>query len=154
MKHYTKLIELETQVYHLRENFALFDSVMGAHMNEFDKSQTPLGLSLWRLVELMRTNTEEIKDQFYDLFDEIREESHEEESKASQADKQITPWDHTVNSIQKATSQEGSINLNGFGARESLMINQLEEPNTFSFGTDQLTILTEKDIQNLMLKPL
>ena len=156
MKHYTRLIELETQVYQLRENFALFDSVMGAHMNEFDKSQTPLGLSLWRLVELMRENTEEIKDQFYDLFDKIREESHEEESKVSQADKQITPWDHTVNSIQKASSQEGSINLNGFGARESLMINQLEEPNTISFGTvaNQLTILTEKDIQNIMLKSL
>lgn len=154
MNHYTKLIQLETQVYHLRENFALFDSVMEAHMNEFDKSQTPLGLSLWRLVELMRENTEQINEQFYDLFDEIREESHDASSETSQTDKQITPWDHTVNSIQKVTSQEGSINLNGFGARESLMINHLEEPNTFSFGTDQLTILTEKDIQNLMLKPL
>ena len=156
MKHYAALNQLETQVHHLRENFALFDSVMEAHMNEFDISQTPLGLSLWRLVELMRENTEEIKEKFYNLFDAIREESHEEESKASQAGKPTTPWDHTVNSIQKATSQEGSINLNGFGARESLMINQLEEPNTFSFGTgtNQLTILTEKDIQNLMLKPL
>lgn len=103
MKHYTRLIELETQVHHLRENFALFDSVMEAHMNEFEESQTPLGLSLWRLVELMRTNTEEIKDQFYDLFDAIREESHEEESKTSQAGKLIAPWDHTVNEIQKAT---------------------------------------------------
>ena len=104
MKHYTRLNELETQVHHLRENFALFDSVMEAHMNEFDISQTPLGLSLWRLVELMRTNTEEIKDQFYDLFDAIREESHEEESKASQAGKPIATWDHTVNEIQKATA--------------------------------------------------
>lgn len=104
MKHYTRLNELETQVHHLRENFALFDSVMEAHMNEFDKSQTPLGLSLWRLVELMRENTEEIKDQFYDLFDEIREESHDAASETSQVDKLITPWDHTVNEIQKATA--------------------------------------------------
>ena len=104
MKHYTRLNELETQVHHLRENFALFDSVMEAHMNEFDKSQTPLGLSLWRLVELMRTNTEEIKDQFYDLFDAIREESHDVASEASRVDKLITPWDHTVKSIQKATA--------------------------------------------------
>jgi len=104
MNHYTKLIQLETQVFHLRENIALFDSVMEAHMNEFDKSQTPLGLSLWRLVELMRENTEQINEQFYDLFDAIREESHEEESKASQAGKQITPWNHTVKSIQKTTA--------------------------------------------------
>ena len=104
MKHYTRLNELETQVHYLRENFALFDSVMEAHMNEFDISQTPLGLSLWRLVELMRTNTEEIKDQFYDLFDAIREESHEEETKASQAGKLITPWNHVVNDIRKVTA--------------------------------------------------
>jgi hypothetical protein len=103
MKHYTKLNQLETQVYHLRENFALFDSVMEAHMNDFETSQTPLGLSLWRLVELMRTNTEEIKDQFYDLFDEVRNESFEEESEASQAGKLITPWNHIVNDIRKAT---------------------------------------------------
>lgn len=104
MKHYTRLIELETHMHHLCGNLALFDSVMEAHMNEFDKSQTPLGLSLWRLVELMRENTEQINEQFYDLFDAIREESHEEKSKASQAGKQITPWDHTVKSIQKATA--------------------------------------------------
>ena len=64
MKHYTRLNGLETQVYHLRENFALFDSVMEAHMNEFDISQTPLGLSLWRLLELMRTNTKKLKINF------------------------------------------------------------------------------------------
>ena len=104
MKHYTRLNELETQVHRLRENFALFDSVMEAHMNEFEESQTPLGLSLWRINALMRENTEEIKDQFYNLFDEIREESHEEESKASQDGKLIAPWDHTVNEIQKATA--------------------------------------------------
>lgn len=103
MKHYTRLIELETQVHRLCENFALFDSVMEAHMNEFEKSQTPLGLSLWRINALMRENTEEIKEQFYDLFDEIREESHDAASETSQADKPITPWDHTVNSIQKAS---------------------------------------------------
>jgi hypothetical protein len=70
---------------------------MEAHMNEFDISQTPLGLSLWRLAELMRTNTEEIKDQFYDLFDAIREESgsKDEISAVSQA-----PWNHIVNDIQ------------------------------------------------------
>ena len=101
MKHYTRLIELETQVHRLCENFALFDSVMEAHMNEFDISQTPLGLSLWRLVELMRTNTEELKNQFYDLFDAIREDSLNDnipKNMDSQA-----PWDHTVNSIQKAS---------------------------------------------------
>ena len=101
MKHYTRLNELETQVHHLRENFALFDSVMGAHMNEFDKSQTPLGLSLWRLVELMRENTEEIKEQFYDLFDAIREDSLNDNTPKNM-DSQA-PWDHTVNSIQKAS---------------------------------------------------
>lgn len=103
MKHYTRLNELETQVHRLRENFALFDSVMEAHMNEFEESQTPLGLSLWRINALMRENTEEIKEQFYDLFDEIREESHDAASEISQAGKPITPWDHTVNSIQKAS---------------------------------------------------
>ena len=102
MKHYNTLSQLETQVYHLRENFALFDSVMEAHMNEFDESQTPLGLSLWRLVELMRTNTEEIKDQFYDLFDAIREESHEEESNFKNEISAVSqdPWNHIVNDIQ------------------------------------------------------
>ena len=103
MKHYTRLNELETQVHRLRENFALFDSVMEAHMNEFEESQTPLGLSLWRINALMRENTEEIKEQFYDLFDAIREESHDAASETSQAGKPITPWDHTVNSIQKAS---------------------------------------------------
>ena len=178
MKHYTALSQLETEIYHLRENFALFDSVMEAHMNEFDKSQTPLGLSLWRLVELMRTNTEEIKDQFYALFDAIREESHEEETKASQAGKLITPWDHIVKDLQKPVEQKDSINLAGFGARESLMINDIndltssvsyaklatmpipdfsindlyKDPNTFTFGTHQVTILTEEDIKKF--KPL
>ena len=103
MNHYTRLNELETQVHRLRENFALFDSVMEAHMNEFEESQTPFGLSLWRINALMRENTEEIKEQFYDLFDEIREESHDAASETSQAGKPITPWDHTVNSIQKAS---------------------------------------------------
>ena len=111
MKHYTRLIELETQVHRLCENFALFDSVMEAHMNEFDISQTPLGLSLWRLVELMRTNTEEIKNQFYDLFDAIREESHEEESVFKDVSSQA-PWNHTVNSIQK-TNEIDEQSFNG-----------------------------------------
>ena len=101
MNHYTRLIELETQVHRLRQNFALFDSVMEAHMNEFEESQTPFGLSLWRINALMRENTEEIKEQFYDLFDAIREDSLNDnipKNMDSQA-----PWNHTVNSIQKAS---------------------------------------------------
>lgn len=104
MKHYTRLNELETQVHRLRENFALFDSVMEAHMNDFEESQTPLGLSLWRINALMRENTEEIKEQFYNLFDAIREESHDAASETSQTGKLITPWNHIVNDIQKATA--------------------------------------------------
>ena len=101
MKHYTRLNELETQVHRLRENFALFDSVMEAHMNEFEESQTPLGLSLWRINALMRENTEEIKEQFYDLFDAIREDSLNDNTPKNM-DSQA-PWNHTVNSIQKAS---------------------------------------------------
>ena len=101
MNHYTRLIELETQVHRLCENFALFDSVMEAHMNEFEESQTPLGLSLWRINALMRENTEEIKEQFYDLFDAIREDSLNDNTPKNM-DSQA-PWDHTVNSIQKAS---------------------------------------------------
>ena len=101
MNHYTRLIELETQVHRLRENFALFDSVMEAHMNEFEESQTPFGLSLWRINALMRENTEEIKEQFYDLFDAIREDSLNDNTPKNM-DSQA-PWNHTVNSIQKAS---------------------------------------------------
>jgi hypothetical protein len=101
MKHYTRLNELETQVHRLRENFALFDSVMEAHMNEFEESQTPLGLSLWRINALMRENTEEIKEQFYDLFDAIREDSLNDNTPKNM-DSQA-PWNHIVNSIQKAS---------------------------------------------------
>ena len=110
MKHYTRLNELETQVHRLRENFALFDSVMEAHMNEFEESQTPLGLSLWRINALMRENTEEIKEQFYDLFDAIREDSLNDnipKNMDSQA-----PWNHTVNSIQK-TNEIDEQSFNG-----------------------------------------
>ena len=101
MKHYTRLNELETQVHRLRENFALFDSVMEAHMNEFEESQTPLGLSLWRINALMRENTEEIKEQFYDLFDAIREDSLNDNTPKNMNSQ--APWNHTVNSIQKAS---------------------------------------------------
>jgi len=74
---------------------------MEAHMNEFEESQTPFGLSLWRINALMRENTEEIKEQFYDLFDAIREDSLNDNTPKNM-DSQA-PWNHTVNSIQKAS---------------------------------------------------
>lgn len=137
MNHYTRLIELETQVHRLRENFALFDSVMEAHMNEFEESQTPFGLSLWRINALMRENTEEIKEQFYDLFDAIREESHDAASETSQAGKQITPWDHTVNSIQKASETTPESMTQSGNTGTGLLITKLYPGWTVKFADDE-----------------
>ena len=81
MKHYERLNLLETEVMHMRENLAIFKSVMEAHMNDFAKSQTDEGLALWRTLQLMETNTEQTYQLFYELFDDIKKDSQEQEAK-------------------------------------------------------------------------
>jgi len=81
MKHYERLNLLETEVMHMRENLAIFKSVMEAHMNDFAKSQTDEGLALWRTLQLMETNTEQTYKLFYELFDDIKKDSREQEAK-------------------------------------------------------------------------
>jgi len=78
MKHYERLNLLETEVMHMRENLAIFKSVMEAHMNDFAKSQTDEGLALWRTLQLMETNTEQTYKLFYELFDDIKKDSQEQ----------------------------------------------------------------------------
>lgn len=124
MKHYERLNLLETEVMHMRENLAIFKSVMEAHMNDFAKSQTDEGLALWRTLQLMEMNTEQTYKLFYELFDAIKKDSQEQETRQTNFypgwnvmfpdTSQLSPltsvkieplsvWPHIVDSIQKVT---------------------------------------------------